>query len=421
MEKLFAGIDLGTSGCRIVVVDNARAVKVDEQISYSDDLKQTPGLWWNSVKNLLVALPVSIKENLQSIAIDGTSGTLLLSDKQGKPTSSVLMYHDMRATDEAKLIKQVLPVDSGAQGVASSLARLLWLLKHEANQDHYYALHQADYILGKLTNNFGFSDENNCLKMGYDAVKRCWPDGLKKLGFSMSLLPKVVAAGTALGKIDHKIADQLGLPKSLQLVSGTTDSIAAFIASGASRMGEAVTSLGSTLVVKLVSNKPVYAPEYGVYSHRLGDYWLVGGASNSGGKVLRHYFSTKQLNAMTKLLKLEQPTGLDYYPLIEPGERFPVADTNKHADLSPRPESDVVFFQGMLEGIASIEATAYQKLAELGAPALTSVRSVGGGSYNAAWTHIRKNSLAVDMVTPKHTEAAYGSALLAQQGYRNKD
>ena len=51
---------------------------------------------------------------------------------------------------------------------------------------------------------------------------------------------------------------------------GTTDSIAAFLASGAAGVGEAVTSLGSTLAIKLLSAQPVDDSRYGVYSHRLG-------------------------------------------------------------------------------------------------------------------------------------------------------
>ena len=57
------------------------------------------------------------------------------------------------------------------------------------------------------------------------------------------------------------------------------DSIAAFIAAGASEQGEAVTSLGSSLAVKLISATRVDHAAYGIYAHRLGDQWLVGECS----------------------------------------------------------------------------------------------------------------------------------------------
>jgi sugar (pentulose or hexulose) kinase len=418
MHKLYAGIDLGTSGCRLIIIDSDKNIKSSSAISYQTTDAQTPELWWNAVFKLLKELPKEIKQNLHSLAIDGTSGTFLFTDKNGNPSSSVLMYDDLRSTEEAHQIMRVFPKNSGGQGASGSLARLIWLLKNEANPEDCHALHQADYILGKLANNYRLSDENNCLKLGYDIVNRCWPeDLLKQLGISLTLLPDVYPAGTVVSSIDKKTADSLGLPKPLRLVTGTTDSIAAFIATGATDIGEAVTSLGSTLVIKLITHKPIFAPELGIYSHRFvdkgEDKWLVGGASNSGGKVLKHYFTQVQLDAMTSKLKPESPTGLDYYPLIEKGERFPIADAQKEPRLSPRPESDVDFFQGMLEGIAKIEQAGFESLQKLGAAPLVSVRTVGWGAQNPAWAQIRKRYLGVDMISPEHTEAAYGSALLA--------
>ncbi len=338
-------------------------------------------------------------------------------DAQGNPTSSTLMYNDLRASTEAQKLKNILPSKNGGQGASGSLARLLWLLKHEPDKTHAHAVHQADYILGKLTNNFSISDENNCLKLGYDVVNQCWPEvEFTELGIDKRLLPDVLSAGSFVSRVDPQQAKFLGLPESLQLVTGTTDSIAAFIATGADEIGDAVSSLGSTLVLKLISDKPIFSSKHGIYSHRLGDQWLVGGASNSGAKVLQHYFSQIEIDEMTINLSPNNPTGLNYYPLIDVGERFPIADATKQAELTPRPKSNIKFFQGILEGIATIESQGYQKLIELGAPKINSVRSVGGGSKNTAWTQIRKNTLQVDMISPEYTEAAYGSALLALKG-----
>jgi len=84
---------------------------------------------------------------------------------------------------------------------------------------------------------------------------------------------------------------------------------------------------------------------FGLYSHRLGDAWLVGGASNTGGAVLRRYFSDADLALLTPRMDASKPTGLDYYPLTAPGERFPVNDPGLQPRLEPRPEDDAVFLQ----------------------------------------------------------------------------
>ena len=267
MEKYFAGVDLGTSGCRLSIINQSKDLINQYSVNYTNIQQQTPKLWWDTFLELLNQMEPEIKHQLVSLAVDGTSGTILLLDEYGEPSSSVLMYNDLRATDEAETIKTFLPKDNGGHGASGSLARLLWLLEHETSSSrltkggHAYAVHQADYILGKLSNNFNVSDENNCLKLGYDVVKQCWPKELLSiLGEYSSLLPKVYPAGKAVAKIAPQQARDLGLPSNLLCVTGTTDSIAAFIATGAEEVGSAVTSLGSTLVLKLISDKPIFHP-----------------------------------------------------------------------------------------------------------------------------------------------------------------
>jgi sugar (pentulose or hexulose) kinase len=84
--------------------------------------------------------------------------------------------------------------------------------------------------------------------------------------------------------------------------------------------------------------------------------------------------------------------------------------------LTPRPDDPADFLKAMLEGIAGIEVLAYAKLRALGAPQLSSVRTVGGAAKNEALTGIRERLLDVAIKPPTHVEAAYGSALLARHG-----
>ena len=421
IEKTLAiGIDFGTSGCRAVAIDlDGKAVyestlALPEPIRVGNGIEQDPWLWATALEQLLEQLFKRIPAGeVGAIALDGTSGTVLLADEAGTPLTPALMYNDSRAMAEAAQIARLAPRQSAAHGTGSGLAKLLWLLEHYDLPDSIRVHSQSDWLSGRLSGRFGLSDTNNMLKLGYDPLAGDWPDWMEQLVLPPGLLPRVLTPGTAIGPVHPEVASRWGLPPEARICAGTTDSTAAFIASGAREIGEAVTSLGSTLVLKVMSDKPVFAPEYGVYSQPLGDHWLVGGGSNSGGAVLRHFFSDAEMARLSSQLQPDTPSGLDYYPLLSPGERFPHNDPALTPRLHPRPTEDSRFFQGLLEGIARIEKEGYDKLAELGAPYPVSVRSNGGGARNVAWTQMRGALLGVPMLPAREEQACYGSALLA--------
>ncbi len=329
------------------------------------------------------------------------------------------MYNDARASEQLSRIQSIAPADSPVNAITAGLPKLLWLAEQAQHLPVHHIMHQADWITCQFTQRAGVSDTNNCLKSGYDPITQAWPDWIEQLGIRKSWLPTVLAPGKPVGRIHPKVATALGLSVDVLIVSGTTDSTAAIFATGAQQVGDAVTSLGSTLVCKVISDKPVSATQFGVYSQPYGEHWLVGGASNSGGAVLRQFFTDTQMQQMSEKLDPAHPTGLTYYPLPATGERFPVNDPELKPQLIPRPDNDVIFFQGLLEGIAQIEYNGYRLLHELGAPYPVSVRTVGGGAKNNAWTQIRSRLLKTRMLDAIQSEAAFGSALLAKQGFSN--
>jgi 7-cyano-7-deazaguanine reductase len=419
-DGIYIGIDLGTTGCRAIAIDIRGKQLAEANASIpaptvdKDHITQDPALWLKATTDVLKTLLKQIDPNrVCALAVDGTSGTLLLCDAKGNPLAPAIMYNDQRAVQQAGKIAAVANPSSGAQGTSSSLAKLLWWQEQKLDKKAVHALHQSDWISGRLMGVFKHSDYNNCLKLGFDPEKMAWPAWLSTLGVNTGLLPEVHGPGETLGTVSADIAKTFGFPVGTKIVAGTTDGVAAFLAAGATEPGQGVTSLGTTLVLKLLSDKPIFSAKHGVYSHRLGRYWLAGGASNSGGGVLQQYFNVEQMREMTPMLDPENSTGLNYYPLPGVGERFPVNNPEMQPKLEPLPGDSVSYFQGMLEGITHIEAQGYALLEELGAPALTAVFTTGGGAANPAWERIRERTLQVKMMKAHSSHAAYGTALLA--------
>lgn len=426
----YIGIDFGTSGSRAVVINTDGEVVAETQFPFSSPTpsSQWPSIWKTGLFEVIQQIPLPLRTQTHAIAINGTSATVLLCDQNGIPVDEPILYNDSRGVAVLESLKTIAPPDHCVLSATSSLAKLIWWLTVNPSMftsQQFTFLHQADWLAFLLHGKLGISDYHNSLKLGYDVENLTYPDWLinglqKRFPSALPQLPQVLAPGTPIGQITPEIADQFNLPQTCMVCAGTTDSIAAFLASGATIPGEAVTSLGSTLVLKLLSSKKVDDAKYGIYSHRLGNLWLTGGASNTGGAVLKHYFSDQELATLSQQIDPNIKSEFNYYPLLKKGDRFPINDPELLPQLEPYPDNSIKFLQGLLESIARIEAQGYQLLQQLGTTPLKQVYTAGGGAKNPTWTAIRHRYLQVPMRHPIHTEAAYGTALLAFQGYGNR-
>lgn len=416
-DRLFLGMDFGTSGARAIAIDTSGIVQFQTSCGYAESLSLADA-WQTALWALLADMPLGYRTRLHAIAIDGTSATVLLCDRRGQLLDAPILYNDGRGQTVLERIQEIAPPQHPVLSATSSLAKLWWWIEQYPHlwqaPPYPQLLHQADWLSFLLHGQLGISDYHNSLKLGYDVGELRYPDWLQHQFFASSL-PQVLTPGTPVATVTSAIATQWELPSDCWVCAGTTDSIAAFLASGAIAPGEAVTSLGSTLVLKLLSATRVDDARYGIYSHRLGDLWLVGGASNTGGAVLRQFFTVEELQRLSAEIDPTCESPLDYYPLPGVGDRFPINDSQLLPRLSPRPDDPVAFLQGLLESMARIETKAYRLLQELGATPVTQVYTAGGGANNPTWTAIRARQLGIPVVISDPIEAAYGAALLAQR------
>jgi len=409
MTGVAIGIDLGTSGVRAALVDAQAELLSFAEAKIAPDQRRTPAAWWDATRAALRDLSKDLRA-VRAIAVDGTSGTVLPVDAAGTPLAPASLYDEAADPATVAQVAAAAPADSAARGPTSPLARLLgW----RALPGVARVLHEADWLAGRLRGVHGASDWNNALKTGFDPAALAWPAWLDKLDLDRALLPDPAEPGAALGPIDTKVARDLGLPSNTIVAAGTTDGCASFLATGAAQVGDGVTSLGTTLTLKLLSAVPIASPAHGVYSHRIGALWLAGGASNSGGGALARHFDPATIASLSRRIDPDRPSPCDYYPLPAIGERFPVCDATLASRHTPRPADDAAFLHGLLEGIARIEASGYRVLEDLGGPAVRAVFSLGTGADNPAWSAIRARLLGVKMPLPRARQAAAGAARLA--------
>jgi sugar (pentulose or hexulose) kinase len=290
--------------------------------------------------------------------------------------------------------------------------RLLALAEAESTGHGWLLRHQADWLMGWLLGDWRWGEEGNNLRLGWDPRQQRWSGVIDQQPWSQAL-PRIRPSGQGLGRLGPEAAKRLNLSVTCQVVAGSTDANAAVLAADPGPT-DGIAVLGTTLVLKRFLPAPLDGP--GLSNHRLDGRWLVGGASNSGAGVLRQCFSDGQLAELSRQIDPERPTGLKLRPLPRRGERFPDDDPTLEPILGPRPCSDALFLQALLEGLSDIEARGWQRLQPPGAPALERVISLGGGAVNPQWRQLRQRRLGLQVLNRPHLSAALGMARLAARG-----
>jgi sugar (pentulose or hexulose) kinase len=130
--------------------------------------------------------------------------------------------------------------------------------------------------------------------------------------------------------------------------------------------------------------------------------------------VLRRFFSDALVAELSRQIDPERPTGLALRPLPSTGERFPVDDPFLEPVLEPRPVSDALYLQALLEGLTAIEVAGWRRLEELGAPPVRRILTIGGGAHNPQWRSLRQRALGIPVLNRPRCTAALGMARLAR-------
>ncbi|WP_418190777.1 FGGY-family carbohydrate kinase [Amycolatopsis albispora] len=424
MNAVTIGLDVATAGVRALAVAADGRVLGSASVRLPEPRRSRPGFseqdaasWWPAAREVLRAVTGQVRAPVGAVAIAATSGTIVAVDEAGAPAGPALMYDDRRGAEYNAKAGELGEARWRALGLTVSptaaLGRIAWL--HEHFPRAHGIRHTPDLLAGRLTGTPVATDWSHALKSGYDPLTGQWPhEVFDGLGVPESWLPEVVAPSTVLGEVSAEAAAATGLPRGCPVVSGMTDGCAGQLAAGAVRPGQFVGILGTTYVLKGVTEELVADPSGAMYSHRHPDgWWLPGGASNTGGESVS---GTPGLADLDEAAARRGPSTVVAYPLRREGERFPFATSDARGFVAGEPEDEVDLHRARLEGVAFVERLALEHLAELGVAVSGPLFAAGGGSRSALWTKIRATVTGMDITVSPNAETGYGAALLAAGG-----
>ncbi len=420
------GIDIGTQSVRVMAVTEegfvaASSAQPLESARDGARHEQQPELWWRAVTLACRAVMAVLggSTHISGLAVDATSGTILLMDERLRPLTPGLMYDDGRASAEAEICNQVgaslWQELSYRMQNSWALPKLLWLERHGDIGADASLAHQNDFINARLAGHRLAADSSNSLKTGYDLVRREWPETVfDELGLRSNLFPSVVAPGVQIGLVGAAAASESGLPAGTPILSGMTDGCAAQIASGATRPGSWNSVVGTTLVMKGVTAELLHDPLGVVYSHRSADgFWLPGGASSTGAGAIARDFAANELAVLNGAALELGATPLVVYPLTGCGERYPFAAPAAEGFMLGEAASVADHFCATLQGIAFIERLSFAALRQIGAETNGLLTISGGATKSEALNQMRADILERELLIPRVTEGAFGMAMLA--------
>ncbi len=403
-DNFYGGLDFGTSGARISIIDLHKELVYSNSVPYLYNF-ENPNSWISSCKTLLDSLPIKVKSNLKKLAVSGTSGTLTAFNLKGEPMGEAIPYY--QACNENSIPLELLTSEEEhLRTPYSSLAKALNLIdKYGAN---ILLRHQSDWITGWFLKDWTHGEEGNNLKLGWDLSKESWPKSYLNTSWQ-KCLPQIIKSGKIIGQVNSDLAKRFNLNKKLILISGTTDSNASLIAANLGKE-DGLTVLGTTIVVKKIINKPI--KEQGITTHRVSGNWICGGASNAGCGILSKFYSDLEIKELSRQINPSKNTSLNLLPLNSKGERFPINNSNLEPILGPRPVSDSLYLHALFEGLANIELKGWEKLGELTGSLPKKIITIGGGSKNPQWRKIREKIINIPIVSCNKT-SSFGTALLA--------
>jgi sugar (pentulose or hexulose) kinase len=402
MKDVFLGIDCATQSSRSVLIDSDGAIYSRHSIDLapvqrgSDGrLTQDPQSWLTAMDGHFAhARNEARKQNLviAGASISATSGTFVLTDSNGKPIADAAMYNDGRA--------------------ANPLARAEKIIS-EVGAGTYLFAHTPEYTVAHLTGqplSAVATDWSHAMKTGVDLHSKSWSATATDTAQKSSItLPSVVAPGSLLGRTTDG---------DIPLYAGMTDGCTAQISVGATSIGSAVSTLGTTLVLKVVGDKEIAGP--GFYSHLLPkERWLGGAASNLGGISFEKYQS--EIKSWDQKAAAHGPASFAIYPLVGTGERFPVANKDMKCVATGSPQNEADEYRAILEGIAFAERYAFEILESAGAQISGAIYSAGGGSRSVIWSEIRATVMNRPIATVKDSGSDIGAAMIAAAAHRGGD
>ena len=439
----FLGIDVGTGGSRVVVIDENGKVTASANAAHADFAspeigwaEQSPDDWWRVVVAAIREVLRNVKaEEIGAIGFSGQMHGSVFLDETDTVIRPALLWCDQRTGKQCAEITEktgaenLINLVSNPAVTGFALPKLLWLRENEPEnwEKVKTVLLPKDYIRLKLSGDKASDVADSSGTLLFDVKRRKWSNEmLDAFEINKNLLPKVYESIDVTGKISKSAAEETGLKEGTLLVAGAGDNASGAIGMGITEAGKTSATIGTSGVIFAVTDAPKLDLKGRIHTlcHAIPARWHNTGVTLAAGLSLKWFRANfgegKSFDELTdEAAKI--PAGADgaiWLPYLM-GERTPHLDPNARAAFVGLTASHTRahLTRAVLEGVAFSLRDSLEIFKESGAE-ISSVRLGGGGAKSKLWRQIQSDVYGKTVEIIEADEgAAFGAAILAGVGF----
>ncbi len=432
----FLGLDLGTSGLKALLVDDAQNILAQASAPLATRRpapgwsEQDPADWIAAARDVLEQLQAEVPTALAGLRAIGLSGHMhgaTLIDAADQVLRPCILWNDTRASAEAAQ----MDAEPNYRAITGNIVfpgftapKLEWVRRHEPDVFARIAkvLLPKDYLRLWLTGEYISDMSDSAGTAWLDVAKREWSDTLlADCGLGAVQMPRLVEGSEAGGDLRPDLGAEWGVSGPVIVVGGGGDNAAAAVGTGTADEGDAFVSLGTSGVLLAAREACVPQPQTAVHTfcHALPGRWYQMGVILAASDCL-NWLAARVGQAPGDLAAAlpERPDGpspISFLPYLS-GERTPHNDSRIRGgflglDIA-HDTADLT--RAVMEGVAFALGDSLIALNSAGAR-IDRCLAVGGGARSLFWVATLANVLDLPMDLPEAGEmgAALGAARLA--------
>ncbi len=446
----FLGLDVGTTRCKAAIFDvqGNTLSTASREYGYSSPrpgwAEQDPLEVWTKIREVLKETVEESRVQPIALSVSTQGEAVIFLDSRGEILRPAILGMDMRATHECQLIaehfstKDLLAKSGVPLHPITTFSKILWVRENQLDifERTCKFLCYEDFVFWKLSGEAVIDYSMAGKTLMFDIDHGDWSsEVLEFLGIKRERLALCLPSGKPFTKILPSIAQEIGLPKEMLLITGGHDQCCAALGSGVINEQVAFDNVGTAEVFGIPTSDRNIAlliepPTFSCYNHVVSSTFLLTALNQSAGLLLRWYrdvwgketleeekrrgvssyqvLISKSWSKPANIFILPHLTGSGT-PWIDPLSKAAIVGITLNSD-----EGEVI--RAILESIV-FELRVNIELFEEKSVSFQEIRVTGGCARSPFWLQIRADILGKPIRTLAFEDASLlGAGILAAVG-----